>query len=483
MRVKTHLAVTSPVLVGLLVASCAVNPATGKRQFSLISESREIQMGREADGQISTGFGVYDDAELAKFVSEMGLKLAATSERPALPWTFRVLDDPIVNAFALPGGYIYVTRGILAHLNSEAELAGVLGHEIGHVTARHSVSQMSRQQLQQIGLGVGMVLSEDIASVGDVLAAGFGLLNLKYGRGDESQSDELAVRYMTRAGYDARELADVFRTLALVSGDPEARLPEWQSTHPNPENREQKIAALITASGVDYADTREGTQAYGLRLDGLVFGPDPREGFFAGSLFRHPDLRFRLRFPDGWNHANERTRVIAVRPDQSAVMVVTLEEGGLSALEAADRFAGSEDVRTSPSRTASINGLVAERMDFTTQGDGGRYSGHIAFVELDGQTYRLFGLGSDAGWREGRRAVTTAISSFAEETDRRVLSVEPWRIEMVTLRRPMSGSGFVESWPSVVSAEEIYRINRISAEDALPRGRVLKRVVGEPLPR
>ena len=145
----------------LTVAACAVNPATGRREFMLVSERQEIAMGREADPQVTASYGLVDDPELQDYVSRLGSGLAEVSERPQLPWSFKVVDDPTVNAFALPGGFIYVTRGILAHFDSEAELAGVLGHEIGHVTARHSASQMSQQQLQQIGVGVGMVVSEN----------------------------------------------------------------------------------------------------------------------------------------------------------------------------------------------------------------------------------------------------------------------------------------------------------------------------------
>ena len=145
---------------------CAVNPATGQRQFMLISESEEIAMGREADGPITESFGLYESEALRAMVANLGNEMASRSERPALPWSFKLVDDPMVNAFALPGGFIFITRGIMAALNSEAELAGVIGHEIGHVTARHSASQMSRQQFQQIGLGVGSILSSDVASVG-----------------------------------------------------------------------------------------------------------------------------------------------------------------------------------------------------------------------------------------------------------------------------------------------------------------------------
>src|SRR2546429_9292637 len=149
------------LLAVAVAAGCAVNPATGSRQLMLVSESQEIALGRDYDQQVAASIGVYPDSELQRYIQQFGARLAASSERPNLPWSFRVVDDPVVNAFALPGGFIYVTRGILAHLNSEAELAGVVGHEIGHVTARHSASQLTKQQLAQIGLAVGTIPSPD----------------------------------------------------------------------------------------------------------------------------------------------------------------------------------------------------------------------------------------------------------------------------------------------------------------------------------
>ena len=205
------------ILCSLTLASCAVNPATGKRQLVLISESEEVRLGRENDRAIVAQFGLYDDQELQDYVSRLGRRMAAQSERPDLDWTFRVLDDPLVNAFALPGGYIYITRGILAHFNSEAELASVLGHEIGHVTARHSVNQLSKAQLAQLGLGVGTIVApEEMDRFGGLAQTGVGLLFLKFGREDERQADDLGLRYLVRTGYDPRPMADVFVTLKRV---------------------------------------------------------------------------------------------------------------------------------------------------------------------------------------------------------------------------------------------------------------------------
>src|SRR3989475_10303431 len=227
-----------PAPLPICAGACAVTPATGSRQLMLISESHEIAMGREYDQEVAASIGLYADSALQRYIQQFGARLAATSERPNLPWTFHVVDDPVVNAFALPGGYIYVTRGILAHLNSEAELAGVVGHEIGHVTARHSVSQLSKQQLTQLGLAVGSIASPEFGRYAGVAGQALGVLFLKYSRDNESQADDLGLRYMRRANYDPREMPHVFEMLTRVSqAQGGGRVPEWLATHPNPENR------------------------------------------------------------------------------------------------------------------------------------------------------------------------------------------------------------------------------------------------------
>ncbi len=229
----------SLTLCCLWVVACATNPVTGKRQLALISEAQEIEMGREADKDVVASIGLYPDESLQRYVQDLGTRIAATTERPNLPWTFRVVDDAAVNAFAIPGGFIYVTRGIMAHLNSEAELAAILGHEIGHVTARHSVSQMSKQQLAQVGFAAGMILSPEFAQFGNLAQAAMGLMFMKFSRSDESQSDALGLKYMMAGGYDPRELVDVFTMLDGLSQQSGAgRLPQWMSTHPDPENRQ-----------------------------------------------------------------------------------------------------------------------------------------------------------------------------------------------------------------------------------------------------
>ena len=199
-----------------LLGGCTLNPATGSRQLNFFGEEAEIEMGREADAEIVASVGLYDDPLLQDYVQDLGMEIAAGSERPGLPWSFKLLDDPSVNAFALPGGYVYVTRGLMTHLGSEAELAATIGHEVGHVTARHGVNQMSKQILASVGLGVASILDEDIARWAYAGQVGLGLLFLHHGRDDERQADDLGLRYAMRAGYDPGQMAELFGVLDAV---------------------------------------------------------------------------------------------------------------------------------------------------------------------------------------------------------------------------------------------------------------------------
>ena len=477
------LVVGSTLLTSTLLTAtgCAVNPATGQRQFMLISESEEIEMGREADGPITESLGLYESEALQATVRDLGNEMASRSERPALPWSFKLVDDPMVNAFALPGGFIFITRGIMAALNSEAELAGVIGHEIGHVTARHSASRMSSQQLQQIGLGVGSILSSDVASVAGVLSVGLGLLNMRYSRGDESQSDELGVRYMWRAGYDPNALVGVFQTLALAGGGG-GSVPEWASTHPDPVNREEDIREIIAASGQDFSEyTRRGDE-YLRSLDGLTFGQDPREGFFEEETFFHPEMAFALDFPQGWTTVNQKSQVGALASDETALVVLTVEAGETDAERALSTFLRQDDVRGTDSRRVSVNGRTGWEASFSADGEGGELQGAVLFVEHGGSVFRLLGYASASRWGSHRSTVLQSIESFRPVSDPDILGVEPARVEIVRLPSRMTLQQFIDRYPSTVDDEQIAMINRRALDESIAGGTLLKRVAGGRLP-
>ncbi len=469
----------------LVLASCSTNPATGKRQLALISEGQEIAMGREADQQVQQQLGLYPDPELQAYVERIGKRLAAASERPDLPWTFRVVDDPVVNAFAIPGGFIYVTRGLMAHLTSEAELVSVLGHEIGHVTGRHSVEQMSKAQLAQVGLIAGAILQPELArTYGDLASTGLQVLFLKYGRDDEREADDLGLRYLDREGYDPRQMGEVFETLGRVSGQQkQGRIPNWLSTHPTPEDRIQRINAHIAKAGRDFSNAKVGREAYLQAIDGVVFGENPREGYFIGNTFIQPELGFEIRLPQGWKPSNQKQAVGATSPNQDAVMVLTLS-GKRSPQEAAQEFFAQQGVQAGQTLQASFRGgLPAVTRIFGVQGtQSGDLQGIASFVEHDGKVYQILGYTVARSWGSYDNLFSDALASFGPVADRSRLNVQPKRLDVVSLPTAMSLEEFARRYPSTVDLQTLAIINETEPGTRFEAGTEVKRVVGGELP-
>jgi predicted Zn-dependent protease len=464
----------------LALASCATNPATGKKQIMLVSEAQEIQMGQEADKEVGPSMGLYEDQALQSYVAGIGAPLAAASERPALPWSFKVVDDASVNAFAIPGGFIYVTRGLMAHLNSEAELASVVGHEIGHVTARHSISQISKSQLASVGLVAGMIVSPQLARFGDLAQAGMGLLFMKFSRNDESQADDLGLRYITRQDYDPREMIEVFNVLDRVGqASGEGRMPSWLSTHPAPENRAQHIQAAIQSQRL--TGTRVVEEAYLRRLDGMVFGENPREGFFEGTSFYHPELRFQITFPRGWQTQNQKQAVAAQSPQEDAIMALTLAPGR-SAEQAADQFLRQEGLRAGQAQRVRVGGMNAVTAVFEAIAGDTPVAGRVAFVEDGDKVYRILGYTPSSRFRSYDGAFSQAISSFGELTERRYLDVQPRRVKVVDVRQPMTVEELSRQHGSTVSPAVLALINHVAPGATLPAGKPAKVVVGDRIP-
>lgn len=476
--------VLSWCVVLVMAGSCVRNPVSGKKQLSLISESQEVQLGQQSAEEVRQSIGLYADPKAQAYVSALGQRLVQGSERPKLPWSFQVVDDSSVNAFALPGGPIFITRGILTHLNSEAELAAVMGHEIGHITAKHSVSQLSKAQLAQIGLGVGSVVSPTIAQMGQVAAAGLQLLFLKYGRDAETQSDTLGFKYMTAQGYDPREMRDVFITLGRVgeSAGDGGRLPEWLSSHPNPENRLGKTDERIKALGRDLTGTKVGREEYLAVINGMVFGDDPRQGFFRGSTFFHPSLKLRVQFPEGWKTANSPQAVMGVSPKQDA-MVGLATAGKDTPEQAAQKFLSQEGVRAVSAGKTELNGLPAVASYFEAQTQDGVLGGLVAFVSHEGATFQLLGYTAAANLRAADPLFRSFIGSFAKESDPSVLNVQPARVELVKLDRAMSVADFNQRYPSSIPIAQLALINGVEEGGTLEAGRTVKRVVGGPATR
>lgn len=460
------------VVIGL--SGCATNPVTGRRELSLISEAQEIQMGREASAADLKRVGEVPQTEVQAMVRRLGSAMAAKSERPNLPWEFHVLDDAAVNAFAYPGGFIFVTRGLLTNLNSESELAEVIGHEIGHVTAKHSVVAMSQQQLAQIGLVGASIFSSTVAKYGDLIGGGASLLFLKFGRDDELQADALGFRYSLAQGFDVREAPKVFETLGRLSGGG-GRVPEWQSTHPDPGNRAVRAEARAAelAPGA-LTGTKVNRDSYLRLLDGMVFGENPRHGYFEGTRFLHPDLRFQFDFPTGWKFANQPEAVVGVSADNSAQLQLLPASG--TPAQALQTFLQQQGITVRQSGQTTVNGLTAAAATFDATTQQGALQGRALTVAHNGQTYMLLGL-MVANAPAGRAAeVDATLRSFRALTDATALNKQPARVQLVTLDQAMTGAQFVQRYPSTVSAEAVYIANGIEAATSLPKGMILKRI-------
>lgn len=263
------------------LAACSVNPATGSSQFNVLSRDEEIKMGKESTPELTKQYGgVVKNQALTAYVSEVGASLAKHTEadNPTLPWEFTLLDSKVINAFALPGGKVFISIGLMREMTNEAQLAAVLGHEIGHVTARHINDQMWRQGAAQIGVSIGAVLigaeEQSVLDAGQQLAS-LGLL--KFNRDQESQADALGMRYMSKQGYDPLGALQVQQILqkAMQGG----RQPELLSTHPYPETRMERIKQKLAT---EYKDTQNNPkyQLYDARfrerfLSKLTQGNDP----------------------------------------------------------------------------------------------------------------------------------------------------------------------------------------------------------------
>lgn len=467
-------------LAFVFLQGCAVNPVSGEREFVLVSEEQEIAMGAQGAESVNQSVGLVEDERLQGYVQKLGMNLAVDSERPDLPWSFGVIDDPTPNAFAFPGGYIFITRGLMGLMGNEAELVSVLGHEIGHVTARHSVAMMTRSQVAQIGLGVGSILSPELAEFSEAAAGGLSLLFLSYGRDAERQADDLGFRYALDHGYDVREMVNVFASLQhagqLAGGSP---LPSWLSSHPDPVERIERIETRLSRLDRSLGGTRIGRNDYLARIDGTVFGVNPRQGYFEENRFNHPDLAFRLTFPKGWQMQNLAQVVLAGSPEKDAVVQLTLTAGTVS--EAAGQFFQQEGLTSSDVGRQQINGLDAIRGRFQAQTSNRQLGGHAAFIAHGEHVYRLLAFTPTDQLSRHDSAFRKTIGSFARLTERKALDRQPDRIAIVRAPRTMTLTSFNAQYPSVIDIERLALINQLSGpEVTIPAGTRVKRVVREP---
>ncbi|WP_207431643.1 M48 family metalloprotease [Sabulibacter ruber] len=440
----------------LLFNSCATNPVTGKRDISLVSEDQEIAMGAQADPGIVAQYGLVQNPTLQRFIQEKGQQMAAISHRPNLKYEFKIVDSPILNAFAVPGGYVYFTRGIMAHFNSEAQFAGVLGHEIGHITARHSAQQQSKAILTQGLLIGGMIASPTLAQYGDVLSQGAGLLFLKFGRDDERQSDELGVEYSTKIGYDASHMADFFQTLQRQSKQAgQGEIPEWQSTHPNPANRYSTVHQLAAhwKQQTNATNLKEGRDSYLRMIDGLIYGEDPKQGFVENSIFYHPDLKFQFPIPTGWQFQNSPQQVQMAPKDGKALMFLRLAQGN-SLEAAAQKMLTDNQLQAVESKQVTVNGLPAlavisqqaAQQQQQTQQQAEPIQALSYFIQYGGNIYNITGVTTASAFNTYFPAFSATAQNFRQLTDQEKINRKPEVVRIKTVRNPGTLSQVLQSF-------------------------------------
>ncbi len=452
------------------VSACAPNPTPEISKPAPVTEADEIEMGQEIDRSLMASRRFYNDSALERYVYELGMRLVAGSGRTKLPWTFRVLDDPGTNAFAFPGGFVYITRGMLAFLNSEAQLAAVLGHEIGHVAAGHAVERGKRLGITGQGLVVG--------TVGGTMTPVYGSIDrlqallLAHSRQSEQQADSLGLYFMSAAGYEPREMLVVLHSLQFTVGG-----PAWLASHPSPENR---VANLTHAwSALQTPGTLVERRGYLAHVDGLVFGVDRRQGYLAGRRLVVPDRGFQFTFPEGWTLSRDGPAVRAVSPGQDATVELTTT--GQTTLDSAARhfFSKVGKARTPPMRD-NVNGNPVVTATFSALPLEIKMGGSVRLIELRGRVYRVIGYCRDDLWPAYRDLVDTTLLTFEAVPDAELRRAEPLHVTLVSLKEPKSVVALRIARPSPLGPAELAGLNQVGADSVLPAGQVVKWVVGPP---
>jgi predicted Zn-dependent protease len=434
------------VVLCVVAISCATNPATGRRQLILMSEAEEIALGRQSDAEIRQQMGVYPDANLQRYVDRIGQRLAQQSFRQNLKWNFTVVDESAVNAFALPGGYIYVTRGILPFMRDEAELAGVLGHEIGHVDGKHTVDQYSKQQLvggALMGASIFFPKWQNALGAGS-LAAQFAFL--KFGRDAELESDRLGVSYASGGGWSPASMQGVLGTLGRLDEAQGSRrgVPNWALTHPPAADRIERLQEAIVAARAK-GGTQTNENEFERMIDGIVVGDSREKGMVRGNDFIHPVMRFSLSFPEGWEIANGAEQVSAVPPGEQVSVAMLLQlstNRNASPQQAARADMSGAGLQQTSGGSARINGLDAYVGTYEGVMENQRVVFRAAHIRSGDQMYVVAGLATPNNFNQADRYFAQTIQSFRQLSAGEAERIQPDRLNFYTVR-----SG--DSWESI----------------------------------
>lgn len=446
------------VIVALLLGGCATNPVSGEKDFVMMSESQEIALGRTSDAEVRKQYKVYANPTLQSYVNRVGQKVAEHSHRPNIRYRFTVLDSPEINAFALPGGYVYITRGILAYLNSEAEMAAVLGHEVGHVTARHGVRQQSAAQAANIGISIASIFLPELnTQLGQDLTNLFGGALLSgYGREHELESDRLGAQYLARTSYDPQAMIRVVGVLknqelhdaelAKQEGREPRRYHGTFATHPDNDTRLQQVVG--EAGSLTVAEPREGRSEFLKQTEGMVFNDSVEEGIVRDNRFMHKDLGISLTFPPGWSIKNSTTQLVALSPQVDAAIQLKIDDKPTGNVTEYTRRVLGNDAR--------IETLEIERLHAAI-GDTGKVV--LGIVYFDRKAFHIVGNAKTTATLEAQRsAMKETIRSFHVLSDDEKKSIKPLTIRLVTAQKGESYAKLAQRSPLGKNAESYLRL-------------------------
>jgi predicted Zn-dependent protease len=440
-RLTTRVAV---LLLAVSLTHCAQNPVTGNPNLVLLSESQEIAIGRREDGNVRRQYGAYENPALQQYVNDVGQRLAKASHRPGIEYHFLVVDSPEVNAFALPGGYIYITRGIMAYLNSEAELAGVLGHEIGHVTARHSVQQLTAVTAANIGVNIlqifvpesrGLLGANAVNLLGGVLLSG-------YGRDHELEADRLGAEYLARTAYDPQAMVKVVGVLKnqeLFDAEvakAEGRQPRAYhgifASHPDNDTRLQQVVG--EAAKFRQPETRTGQEEFLRQADRMIYGDSPSQGILRDNHFYHEEMGLVMIFPAGWRVQNRPQNIAATSPGDEAMIDLRLAGPAKGkpedVLRRALRLADSE-----PVVPTTIRGLPAATVSTSI---GGRPTRAACVFVKDNALLIGAQARTQAAFNRYQAEVQESLMSIHAMTDQERAFARPLRIRVITAQKGMT---------------------------------------------
>jgi predicted Zn-dependent protease len=473
-----------PVLLSVSVfvcTQCARNPVTGKKQIVTMSTEQELAAGKEGDPQIIAQFGLYEDSALQRYMREKGQQMAAISHRNNIAYDFRILNSNVINAFATPG-FVYFTRGIMAHFNDEAQFEGVLGHELGHIAARHTVIQQRNATLGQVGILAGVVLSPTFGRYAESASQGLGLLLLKNSRDAEREADQLGVEYSTKMGYDANHMADFFNTLKRQTAEAGGQeLPSLLSTHPDPGERNATVAQLAMEwkQKTGLTNPKINRESYLRRLEGLVYGEDPREGFLENSVFYHPQLRFQFPVPTGWQYQNTPQQVQMASPDGKAIMILMLAQGN-SLQEAANAALQQFQLQTLGSRETTINGLPALLVEAQQQQQQGAVLHTLStFIQYNNSIYHLIGVAGATDFNAYANVFQNTMQGFRTLTDASKINRKPERIRLRTTSQSATLEQLLRNYGTPANRlEELAILNGMTRTQTVPAGTMIK-TIGE----